>query len=67
MRRRGARLLKDGEEITACLILRPHVVRYLKGFRRLRDFALHLNERQDAATFLGRIDEVLEGGRKSGG
>jgi tRNA-dihydrouridine synthase B len=67
MRRRGARLLKDGEEITACLILRPHVVRYLKGFRRLRDFALHLNERQDAATFLGRIDEVLEGGRKRDG
>ena len=67
MRRRGARLLKDGEEITACLILRPHVVKYLKGFRRLRDFSLHLNERQDAATFLGRIDEVLAGGRKRDG
>lgn len=65
MARRGKRELKHGAELTACLVLRPHLVRYLRGFRGFGALAAHLEERQDAATLLARVDEVLASGRKS--
>jgi len=52
-------------ELTACLVLRPHLVRYLRGFRGFGALARTLEERQDAATLLRRVDEVLASGRKS--
>ena len=64
MERRGRRELKLGAELTACLVLRPHLVRYLRGFRGFGALARTLEERVDAATLLGRIDEVLASGRK---
>ena len=51
-------------ELTACLVLRPHLVRYLRGFRGFGALARTLEERVDAATLLGRVDEVLASGRK---
>ena len=65
MSRRGKRELKLGAELTACLVLRPHLVRYLRGFRGFGALARTLEERQDAATLLRRVDEVLASGRKS--
>ena len=64
MSRRGKRELKLGAELTACLVLRPHLVRYLRGFRGFGALARTLEERQDAATLLRRVDEVLASGRK---
>ena len=64
MARRGKKELKLGAELTACLVLRPHLVRYLRGFRGFGALARTLEERQDAATLLGRVDEVLASGRK---
>ena len=64
MERRGSKDLKLGAELTACLVLRPHLVRYLRGFRGFGVLARTLEERQDRATLLGRIDEVLASGRK---
>ncbi|MDR0994607.1 MAG: tRNA-dihydrouridine synthase [Verrucomicrobiota bacterium] len=66
MERRGPKDLKLGVELTACLVLRAHLVRYLRGFRGIRTLAVHLEERQDKATLLGRIDEVLATGRRAG-
>ena len=66
MEKRGPKELKLGVELTACLVLRAHLVRYLRGFRGIRTLAIHLEERQDRETLLGRIDEVLATGRKSG-
>ena len=65
MARRGKKELKLGAELTACLVLRPHLVRYLRGFRGFGALARTLEERVDAATLLGRVDEVLASGRKS--
>ena len=64
MSRRGKRELKLGAELTACLVMRPHLVRYLRGFRDFGALARTLEERQDAATLLRRVDEVLASGRK---
>ena len=64
MERRGFRELKLGAELTACLVLRPHLVRYLRGFREFGALARMLEERQDSATLLGRVDAVLASGRK---
>ena len=64
MGRRGKRERKLGTELTACLVLRPHLVRYLRGFRGFGALARTLEERVDAATLLGRVDEVLAAGRK---
>ena len=64
MERRGSKDLKLGAELTACLVLRPHLVRYLRGFRGFGVLARTLEERQDRTTLLGRIDEVLASGRK---
>ena len=64
MARRGKRELKLGVELTACLVLRAHLVRYLRGFRGIRTLAVHLEERQDRETLLNRVDEVLATGRK---
>lgn len=64
MARRGKRELKLGAELTACLVMRPHLVRYLRGFRGFGALARTLEERVDAATLLGRVDEVLASGRK---
>ena len=64
MARRGKRELKLGTELTACLVMRPHLVRYLRGFRGFGALARTLEERVDAATLLGRVDEVLASGRK---
>ena len=64
MVRRGRRELKLGAELTACLVLRPHLVRYLRGFRGFGALARTLEERVDAATLLGRVDEVLATGRR---
>ena len=63
-RRRGPKALKCDAETTACLVMRPHIVRYLRGYRGLRDFAAHLNERQSPAELLDRIDRVLDAGRR---
>lgn len=64
LERRGAKELKLGVELTACLLLRAHLVRYLRGFRGIRTLAVTLDQRQDRATLLGRIDEVLATGRR---
>ena len=64
MARRGRKELKLGVELTACLVLRPHLVRYLRGFRGFGVLARTLEERQDRETLLRRIDEVLASGRK---
>ena len=47
MERRGKKDLKLGAELTACLVLRPHLVRYLRGFRGFGALARTLEERQD--------------------
>ena len=62
--RRGKRELKLGPELTACLLLRPHVVRYLRGFREFGALANTLEERQEPETLLRRIDQVLASGRR---
>jgi nifR3 family TIM-barrel protein len=67
MGRRGKRELKRGAELTACLVLRAHLVRYLRGFRGFGALAQTLEERVDAATLRQRVDEVLATGRKSTG
>ena len=64
MARRGKKELKLGAELTACLVLRAHVVRYLRGFREFGALARTLEERQDSATLLRRVDDVLASGRK---
>ncbi len=64
MARKGKKELKLGAELTACLVLRPHLVRYLRGYRGFGALARTLEERQDAATLLRRVDEVLATGRK---
>jgi len=64
MARRGEKHLKLGVELTACLVLRSHLMRYLRGFRGIRALAVTLEQRQDRATLLGRIDEVLATGRR---
>ena len=64
MARRRDKELKLGAELTACLVMRPHLVRYLRGFRGFGALARTLEERVDAATLLGRVDEVLASGRK---
>ena len=64
MGRRRGKELKLGAELTACLVLRPHLVRNLRGFRGFGALARTLEERVDAATLLGRVDEVLASGRK---
>ena len=64
MGRRRGKELKLGAELTACLVMRPHLVRYLRGFRGFGALARTLEERVDAATLLGRVDEVLASGRK---
>ena len=64
MGRRRGKELKLGAELTACLVMRPHLVRYLRGFRDFGVLARTLEERQDAATLLARVDEVLASGRK---
>ena len=64
MARRRGKELKLGAELTACLVMRPHLVRYLRGFRGFGALARTLEERVDAATLLGRVDEVLASGRK---
>lgn len=64
MARRGKKELKLGAELTACLVMRPHLVRYLRGFRGFGALARTLEERVDAATLLARVDEVLASGRK---
>ena len=67
MQRRGAKELKLGAELTACLVMRPHLVRYLRGFRDFGAMARTLEERVDAATLLGRVDAVLASGRRCEG
>lgn len=64
MARRGAKELQLGAELTACLVMRPHLVRYLRGFKGFGELARTLEERVDAATLLGRVDAVLATGRK---
>ena len=64
MERRGSKNLKLGAELTACLVMRPHLVRYLRGFRDFGVLARTLEERQDSQTLLGRVDAVLASGRK---
>jgi tRNA-dihydrouridine synthase B len=63
--RRNPRDLKLGAELTACLVLRPHLVRYLRAFRDFGQLAGTLEERQDPDTLLRRIDLVLASGRRS--
>ncbi len=67
MSRRGRKELKHGADVTACLVLRPHLVRYLRAFRGFGELARTLEERQDAATLLARVDAVLATGRKAPG
>ena len=62
MRRRGPKALKYDAETTACLVMRPHIVRYLHGYRGIREFAAHLNERQTPEELLARVDQVLDSG-----
>ena len=62
MRRRGPKALKYDPETTACLVMRPHIVRYLHGYRGIREFAAHLNERQTPEELLARVDKVLDSG-----
>ena len=64
MARRGSRQLRLGAELTACLVMRPHLVRYLRGFRGFGVLARTLEERVDAATLRQRIDAVLATGRR---
>lgn len=64
MEQRGKRELKLGAELTAGLVMRPHLVRYLRGFRGFGALARTLEERVDAETLLRRVDEVLATGRK---
>ena len=64
MARRGSRQLRLGAELTACLVMRPHLVRYLRGFRGFGVLARTLEERVDAATLRRRIDAVLATGRR---
>ena len=66
MARRGKRELKLGAELTACRVLRPALVRYLRGFRGFGVLARTLEERVDAATLLKRVDAVLASGRRQG-
>jgi tRNA-dihydrouridine synthase B len=67
MSRRGRKELKHGADVTACLVLRPHLVRYLRGFRGFGELVRTLEERQDAATLLARVEAVLATGRKAPG
>lgn len=67
MARRGPGELKLGVEMTACLVLRAHLVRYLRGFREIRLLAVHLEDRQSKAELLARVDEVLASGRRAKG
>ena len=64
MERRGPKELKLGVELTACLVLRAHLVRYLRGFKGIRLLAVHLEERQTKAELLARVDEVIATGAK---
>jgi tRNA-dihydrouridine synthase B len=64
LERRGEKQLKLGVEVTACLVLRSHLMRYLRGFRGIRTLAVTLEQRQDWATLRDRIDQVLETGRR---
>lgn len=59
MRRRGPRELKLGEELTAVLVLRAHIINYLRGFSGIKTLARTLEERVDGETFLQRVDAVL--------
>ncbi len=65
MARRSPRQLRLGAELTACLVMRPHLVRYLRGFRGFGVLARTLEERVDAATLRERIEVVLATGRRS--
>ena len=59
MRRRGRKELKLGEELTAVLVLRAHIVSYLRGFTGIRTLAQTLEQRVDGETLLARVDAVL--------
>ncbi len=65
MARRTSKELNLAPELAACLVIRPHLVRYLRGFREFGALARTLEERVDAATLLERVDRVLASGRKS--
>ena len=62
--RRRPKDLKLGVELTAGLMMRAHLVRYLRGFRAFGALARTLEQRQDCATLMRRVDEVLASGRK---
>jgi len=62
--RRDPKELKHSAELTAVLAFRPHVVRYLHGFRGFKLLAAHLSELQTAEELLARVREVVAGGRK---
>jgi len=64
LERRGEKHLKLGVELTACLVLRSHLMRYLRGFRGIKTLAVTLEQRQDWATLRNRIDQVLDTGRR---
>lgn len=59
MSRRGPRELKLGEELTAVLVLRAHIISYLRGFSGIKTLAQTLEERIDGSTLLSRVDAVL--------
>lgn len=62
--RRDKKELKHSAEVTAVLAFRPHVVRYLHGFREFRTLAAHLSEYLAADELLARVKAVIDGGRK---
>ena len=59
MSRRGKKELKLGEELTAVLVLRAHIISYLRGFSGIKTLAQTLEERIDGETLLQRVDAVL--------
>ena len=62
---RGPKELKLGVETTACLVMRPHLVRYLRRFRALSTLSRRLQDRLDPEMLLGLVRQVLDSGRRS--
>ena len=62
--RRPRRELKNDADLTACMLIRPHLVRYLRGFVGFREMVRTLEERVRSDVLLERIDAVLATGRR---
>lgn len=60
----GRKRVRRDAEMTACLMFRAHLVRYLRGFQRLRDLMLHLESLASMRELEERIALVLAGPRR---